>query len=118
MTRDIRDRLETMTYGPWVEVQRLALNYEQVEEYQPPPNPAKLTDSRAQGYILRYGGESWELDALEPTVLDAMVSGAIEDLLDLDLYNERLDQEEADKEAIQRAAELLSEEQERGSDAE
>ena len=117
MTRDIRDRLETMTYGPWVEVQRLALNFDQVEDYQPPPNPAKLTDSRAQGYILKYGGESWELDALEPSVLDGMVSGAIEDLLDLDLYNERLDQEEADKEAIRRAAELLNEEQEGDGDA-
>ncbi len=107
MSRDIKDRLDTMTGGWWIEVHRLALNFDQVEQYQPPPNPAKLTDSRAQSYIQWYGAESWELDALEPTVLDGMVSGEIADLLDLDLYNQRLDQEETDKEAIRRVAYLL-----------
>ena len=109
MSRDVHDRLETMTGGPWVEVHRLALNYDQVEQYQPPPNPAKLTDSRAPSYIGWFGDESWELDALEPTVLDALVSVAIEGLMDLDLYREKLDQEEAGREAIRRAAEFLSE---------
>ena len=107
MSRDISDRLETMTGGVWVEVHRLALTFDQVQQYQPPPNPAKLTDSRAQSYIAWYGGESWELDALEPAVLDGMVSSAVTDLLDLDLYNERLDQEEVDKDAIRRVARLL-----------
>lgn len=34
-----------------------------IEEYDPPPNPAKLTDSRVGGYLDAYGDESWELDA-------------------------------------------------------
>ena len=39
MTRDIRDRLEL--FGATVLVQRCALNADQVEQYGPPPNPAK-----------------------------------------------------------------------------
>ena len=110
MTRDVRDRLALMSNGWGIDVQRLALNYDQVEEYQPPPNPAKLTDSRAQSYLLLYGDESWELDALEPAVLDGMVSDAIDGLLDLDLYNERLEEEEVDKAAILEVAESLTDE--------
>jgi hypothetical protein len=49
MTRDIQDRLRL--FGSNAEVHRIALTMEQVEQYDPPPNPAKLTDSRAAGYL-------------------------------------------------------------------
>lgn len=75
MTRDIMDRLAL--FGASVTVERLALNWDQVEEYNPPPNPAKLTDSRANGYIDRFGLESWELDALTPTVLSDLIEKAV-----------------------------------------
>ena len=107
MTRDIRDRLDILSWFLDVEVQRLALNMDQVDQYQPPPNPTKFSDSRAAGYVAEYGFESWELDALEPQVLDALVSDAIEDLMDRDLYDERTDQERIDKAAIRDAAEQL-----------
>lgn len=71
MTRDIQDRL--FMFGCRLELQRLALNMDQVREYDPPPNPAKETDSRFAGYIREYGDESWELDALEPQVLAQLV---------------------------------------------
>jgi hypothetical protein len=71
MTRDIRDRLAT--FGTPVDVRRLALNMDQVEQYGPPPNPAKESDSRYKGYAELYGDESWELDALEPAVLAALI---------------------------------------------
>lgn len=54
-------------------LQRLALNMDQVRKYNPPPNPAKFTDSRATGYVKKYGGSSWELDALEPKVISALL---------------------------------------------
>jgi hypothetical protein len=80
MTRDIQDRL--WTFGSSVEVKRIALNMDQVEQYNPPPNPAKLTDSRASGYVDEFGGESWELDALDPATLNALIEGHILDHLD------------------------------------
>ncbi len=76
MTRDIGDRLSLYAEED-VEVDRLALTYDQIDEYNPPPNPAKVTDSRYVQYSAKWGDESWELDALEPTVLAELVRGAI-----------------------------------------
>ena len=104
MSRDVDDRLELLTRQYGVQVVRLALNYDQVEEYQPPPNPTKLTDSRSPTYVAQYGLESWELDALDPAVLDGLVSGAIEQFLDQELYGEMLEREETDKATIRALA--------------
>lgn len=76
MTRDIVDRLAMFSGRP-VLVERLALNMDQVDQYGPPPNPAKLSDSRSTAYVQAYGNESWELDALEPSVLAALVRDAV-----------------------------------------
>lgn len=73
---------------PNLELNRVALNMDQVRRYAPPPNPAKLTDSRCEGYIRSYGNESWELDALDPATLDALIRTHIEDHLDRDLYEQ------------------------------
>lgn len=86
MTRDIRERLSQMSWGD-VPVLRIALNMDQVEQYNPPPNPAKLTDSRGSAYVEEYGFESWELDALEPAVLTELIQSTIESYLDRGPFN-------------------------------
>lgn len=64
--------------APW-SVKRIALNYDQVEQYQPPPNPAKTTDSRFERYEAETGlDESWELDALDPVVLQTLIQDEID----------------------------------------
>lgn len=89
MDRDLLDRLRMFTRGEFsIEVVRLALLMEQIEKYDPPENPAKITDSRAAGYIARHGDSSWELDALEPRVLVALVDDAVGEVLDQDAWNE------------------------------
>lgn len=93
MTRDIKDRLSLFT-GKRDIVQRLALTMEQIEEYSPPPNPAKTTDSRASDYIATYGEESWELDALSPEVLADLVRTAVAALRDEELWQEATQEEE------------------------
>lgn len=70
------------TYEGLFEVQRIALNMDQVRQYNPPPNPAKVTDSRFASYQAVYGDQSWELDALQPAVLDALIAGHIEASMD------------------------------------
>lgn len=80
MTRDIDDRLHL--FGADLYVDRIALTMDQVRAQNPPPNPAKLTDTRCQGYIREYGDQSWELDALEPSYLTKLITGAILDLRD------------------------------------
>lgn len=92
MSRDIVDRLELFTRSE-LRFERLALNMDQVRQYNPPPNPAKITDSRANGYIAEFGGESWELDALEPAVLEALVRNAIESVVDQDLMDEAMEEQ-------------------------
>lgn len=100
MTRDVLDRLDLFVKTsmdrcdeigpneiPAVEVQRIALNMDQIDELNPPENPAKLTDSRATGYIQRFGNSSWELDAIEPRRLASLVRNAIGRLLNRRLWN-------------------------------
>ena len=81
MTRDNGDRLSLFA-RQGVEVRRLALNYDQVEQHRPPPNPAKVTDSRWKGYMQRFGKDSWELDALPNRVIDKIITEAIESYID------------------------------------
>ena len=98
MSRDIRDRLHLLApnAGPF-EVVRIALNMDQIEALQPPPNPTKMTDSRAADYVAEYGYESWELDALEPAYLDRLIQEHVAEYIDQDLYDERSDEEESDR---------------------
>lgn len=86
MTRDIRERLHE--FGSRVRVRRIALNMDQIDQYQPPPNPAKVTDSRFQAYMEEYGDESWELDALDPATLDALIEEHILRHLNREMWDE------------------------------
>lgn len=104
MSRDICDRLHLFT-GKQMEFERLALNMDQVKDYDPPPNPAKITDSRAQGYIAEFGNESWELDALEPLVLEGLVRGAINKVVD----KKKMKTAEAEQKAHRETLALIAE---------
>ena len=103
MTRDIRDRLTT--FGVDLELRRLALNMDQVEQYQPPPNPAKLTDSRCQGYMAVHGDESWELDALEPSVLAGLIRDEVQGLLDDEAWTVASSEQDEGRDLLQRVSE-------------
>lgn len=90
MTRDNKDRLRIFAgYRGQPTVVRIALNMDQVEEYGPPPNFAKQTDARFEGYFREYGDESWELDALEPTVIDALIREHVDNYRDMGLWAEK-----------------------------
>jgi hypothetical protein len=98
MTRDIRERLKLFMGG--VEVKRLALNMDQVEQYNPPPNPARESDTRFAGYLQVYGDQSWELDALEPAVIVALVEDAILSVRDETLWQQALEEEQEQKDRL------------------
>jgi hypothetical protein len=104
MTRDIQDRL-ALYAGRDVEVRRIALNLDQVEQYRPPPNFAKEADSRYAGYVRQFGTtECWELDALSPTVIAALIRDEIEALIDTDPWNSALAEEQRNKGLLELAA--------------
>jgi hypothetical protein len=101
---EIRDAMRAwISGGDPIEVRRIALNYDQVEQYSPPPNPAKLTDSRANGYVREHGYESWELDALDPATLADLIAEHLGGERNPELFNER-QQVEAEHRALLEAA--------------
>lgn len=92
MTRDVRDRL-TLFSEQDIKIERLALNFDQVEDLNPPENPAKTTDSRAAAYIAEFGESSWELDAIEPRALADLVRDATMRFRDDDLWRSAIKRE-------------------------
>ncbi len=105
MSRDIQDRL-AMFCGQRITFRRLALNMDQVEQYNPPPNPAKMTDSRCYEYVKKFGALSWELDALEPTVLAALIRDAVTNERDEEVWQNAVDAENEGREGLKKAAAL------------
>lgn len=99
MTRDIQERL--WMFGANVEVKRVALTMNQVQTYNPPPNPAKITDSRASKYTDKYGDESWELDALEPQMLNQLITNEVTTLRNDTIYQAICDLEERGKSELE-----------------
>lgn len=98
MTRDIQERLEL--FGADVFVERVALTMNQIQTYNPPPNPAKITDSRASKYIDQFGDESWELDALEPKVITDLIKKQVIMYRDDAIYRAVYDKELREKEEL------------------
>ena len=90
MTRDIQERL--WKFDSNVHVERIALTMEQIEDQQPPPNPAKTTDTRYESYLNEFGEESWELDALEPAFIDQLITNHIEEHIDESYHNRRTEE--------------------------
>jgi len=98
MTRDIQDRLNL--FGCRARVVRIALTMQQIDQYQPPPNPAKFTDSRASAYVDEFGTESWELDALDPATLDDLIETEITAHLDRELWDRTVDAEATGRDTL------------------
>lgn len=90
-----RDALGEIDHFVGFELRRIALNADQIEEFQLAPNPARLSDSRAVSYIERFGDESWELDALDPSTLVGLIDTHIEPLIDTDLWAGRTEVRDA-----------------------
>lgn len=102
MTRDVNERLTLFAggYHDAVEVVRLALNYDQVQRWNPPPNPAKESDSRIESYRAQFGNTSWELDAIEPVTLAGLVESAVLERRDEDRWIELVDREADERAAL------------------
>jgi hypothetical protein len=82
MTRDNTERLALYARAE-IEVRRIALNMDQIRHFNPPPSFVKEGDTRTSGYRAQFGtDECWELDALPPTVMAALIRTEIESLID------------------------------------
>lgn len=85
-------------WGEPFSIKRIALNYDQVQQYEPPPNPAKTTDARFAKYFADTGLEdSWELDALEPNILINLIQNEIDLVRNDDKYETAVGEMERDQ---------------------
>lgn len=99
MTRDNDERLFEV-FGGVGELHRLALNMNQIIEHKPPPSPAKVTDSRWRDYCAEFGNDSWELDALEPAVINKLIETNVARFRDDNLWNEAVEEQEEERAKI------------------
>lgn len=98
MIRDIENRIQEFNNHIYsFQIIPIALTWEQIQEYNPPPNPAKVTDPRAADYIRKYGPISWEVDALRPEVLNQILTDEIERRIDPSKFSAMMEIERNDK---------------------
>lgn len=101
MTRDNDERLKMFISAHAdadnFSIKRMALNMDQVDEYNPPENPAKTTDSRFDAYKRQFGTSSWELDALDPKVIKRLILDEVEKYINFDIWNEDTERENEGK---------------------
>ncbi len=103
MTRDIQHRLWMFECD--AKVRRIALNMDQIREFNPPPNPAKITDSRCNTYVDMFGVyDSWELDAIEPRAMIKMIEDIISEYVDNEVWNNVVSKQEVEREYLQNLA--------------
>lgn len=73
---------------PTIRFERVALLMSQIKKYAPPPFPAKTTSSRYAGYFAEHGiKDAWELDALSPKVLDALIRSNVDNHWDQGIHD-------------------------------
>jgi hypothetical protein len=76
---------------PPVSFRRIALIREQIEEFNPPPFPAKETSSRFDSYVSEHQlRDAWELDALRPEVLEDLIRNTVLSYFDAGIHQENL----------------------------
>lgn len=86
-------------------VNQIGLTMDQIKEFNPPPNPAKITDPRAKGYIAKHGDVSWEVDALKPSQLIDIVETNIMNIIDFEKYKAVVELEDTHKLTLKEIAE-------------
>jgi len=99
MVRDVSERLRIFGVSD-IQVKKLALTMDQIEQYKPPPNPAKVSDPRATKYIREHGESSWEVDALPPEILRGIIRKAFNVIIDQEKMDVVKRQEERDKKRL------------------
>jgi hypothetical protein len=102
MSRDLLDRMGM--FGVEVELHRLALNAEQIKRYRPPPQMVKKADARAKKFIEKNGSNCWELDALGPDVIIALIEDAIENKIDWECWDAQVRREKDGKTLLDHGA--------------
>lgn len=83
---------------------RVALTREQVIDLDLPPSmEAKRTSGHYDSFTSEFGDDVYELEAVRPEKLQELLTEAIEQVLDTDVWDEEIENEEADAEFLEGA---------------
>lgn len=88
------------------------LNMEQVRSWKLPPNQMEAKKSSGQygNYVKRYGTNSvYELEAIEPSLMQSAISETIESVVDLEAFNQEIEQEKNDAAKLKSIKKLVAE---------
>ncbi len=113
ITDDIRNRLDLFIgdddyrYEEDWELHRIALNIDQIREFNPPPQPAKPGDSRTEEYEAQYGSDCWELDSMEPVTINALIEKHVRKLIDPEKWKLIADREAECRRVMQKAVDEM-----------
>ena len=82
-----------------IKFKRIALRKQDIFDYSLPNDPSavKKTDSRYDKFVNQYGTYAVELDALPPDILEQKIKTAIENEIDIDLFNEQIEFEKKER---------------------
>lgn len=90
-----------MFAGGGIEIRRIALTMDQIEQYRPPANFVKETDSRTKWYVEQFNTEDcWELDALKPQVVDELIRSHVQPLIDQKAWDATMEREDDEKKTL------------------
>jgi len=96
---DLPDRLAKYG-GDHVTLRRVALSREQVRDLPSFPASDKRKDSRYPWFVRNFGNHCWELDALDPNALRALVEAAIKNEIEPTAWNRCAVVEKAERESL------------------
>jgi hypothetical protein len=85
------------------------LNEDQIDEFNPPPNLVKDSDSRSAAYKEDYGDDCWELDALDPAVIAELIKAELEAMINEDEWSKAKAREKESRELLGQVAERWGE---------
>jgi hypothetical protein len=87
-------------------IDRLAIFKSDIKMFRLPPLQIKDSDSRAHDFQRQHGTKCVELDALPPDELRRRLRVAIEDLIDVDLWNRAIAVEKIELASIRATADM------------
>ena len=105
MTRDLQSRFEKYSeledLDLDITIERVALTFDHVQRYSLAPNPTKREDPRSPQYLEEFGNQCWELDAIEPDELQALVLRTITNHIDAQTWNQTLEQQRRERQELE-----------------
>jgi hypothetical protein len=89
---------------------KVALTANQVRDLDLTPGmTAKATSSRAAGFVAEHGQHVYELEAVEPDVLEGIIRDSIEAVIDVPLFNKEIEKEGEDAASLEAIREKVYE---------